>query len=115
MPRALRSRAFVVTMLTAFVLAQPAAWCSALCLLERHHAAEHPAGPGHASVTPPDCHTARSGAVEHRPLPTLSPMVPEAAARIAAAPGRWVEPAPAIVVAPHDLSRTAESPPPRLV
>jgi len=115
MPRALRSRAFVVTILTAFVLAQPAGWCSALCLLERHHAAEHAAGPVHASVTSPDCHTVRSGAVQHRPLPTLSDMAPEAAARIAAAPGRWAEPAPAIVVAPRALSRTAEPPPPRLV
>ena len=115
MPRALRSRAFAVATLAAFVLGQPAAWCSALCLLQRHHAAEQSAGAGHARVTSPDCHPTSTGAVQHRLLQTLSPMVPEVAVRLAAAPGRWTEPAPALVVAPRDLSRTAEPPPPRLV
>jgi hypothetical protein len=117
MPRAFRSRAFAVTILTAFVLAQPAAWCSALCLLERHSAAEHPAAgapDAMAAHRGADCHTTDTGAVQHGPLQTLSPMEPVTVALAAATPSRWAEPARAPVISPLDRSHTAEPPPPRL-
>ena len=123
MPLAFRSRTFVFTILAAFVLAQPAAWCSALCLLERHQAAAHAAASEAArtdaehanAVTRGECHTANTGAVRHDPLQTLSPMMPGATPRMARVPTRYAEPHRAPVINPHDRSGTTETPPPRLV
>jgi hypothetical protein len=118
MPRVLRSRGFVLVALAAFVLAQPAAWCSALCLLERHHAGAHAiAGVdrGGATLGSRDCHPTNTSAVRHGPLQDLSPMAPARAQLIAAPSTRWVGPAPMLVTTPLDRSPTAEPPPPRLV
>ncbi len=119
MPRVLRSPGFVLATLAAFVLMQPAAWCSALCLLEGNHhpAAPVAAGAGHASATlgGADCHTAESGALHRAPLPALSPMAPAGALAVATAPSRWVAPARSLVTSPAAVSPAAEPPPPRLV
>ena len=41
MLQALRSRRFALVTLAAFLLAQPAVACAALCLFESHHAVAH--------------------------------------------------------------------------
>ena len=118
MPRVLRSPGFMLATLAAFVLMQPAAWCSALCLLEGHHSPAAQAAPGshgNSVLRSGDCHTAETRAVHRAPVPTLSAMAPARAQVVAMVPSRWVAPARPLVPSPHAVSPTAEPPPPRLV
>lgn len=115
MLHALRSRGFAVTMLAAFLLAQPAALCTALCLVEQHHAAGH-AMPetvrGAATLTSSACHTA-AGTVQRDRYNLLSPMAPSRGPALAAEPADQVEPASARSAAPRQIFHSIESPPPR--
>src|SRR5215213_3009021 len=97
MLQALRSRGFAVSMLAAFLLAQPAALCTALCLMERHHAAGH-AMPETVHATPAltsnTCHTAAAGTVQRDRYSVMSPMAPSRGPAIAAELADGTEPAP---------------------
>jgi hypothetical protein len=111
----LRRRGFAVTILAAFLLAQPAALCAALCLVEQHHPAGH-AMPGTgrgAAVTASTCHTAAAGAVQRDRYSVLSPMAPSRSLTIAAELTGQVEPAPAVSAVPPQRFHPTESPPPR--
>ena len=114
--QALRSRGFAVTMLAAFLLAQPAALCTALCLVEQHHAAGH-AMPetvrGAPALTPSTCHTA-TGTVQRDRYSVLSPMVPSRGPAIAAESANQIESAPTRSPVPHQIFHPIEAPPPRL-
>jgi len=118
MLHALRSRRFALATLAAFLLAQPAAACAALCLFERHHAVAHSMprmsrdNPALASGT---CHTTDAGAVQRDLFQVLSPMAPTRAALLDVAPARWVEPVRTLLAPPHPISHTVEPPPPRVV
>jgi hypothetical protein len=118
MLKALRSRRFALATLAAFLLAQPAAACAALCLFEKHHVVAHsmpatsPENPVLANST---CHTTGAGAVQRDPVQILSPLAPTRVALLAVAPARWVEPGRALPALPRLISHTVEPPPPRLV
>jgi hypothetical protein len=118
MLQALRSRRFALATLAAFLLAQPAAACAALCLFERHHAVAHSMpsmsrdNPALAGST---CHTTSTTAVQRDPFQVLSPMAPTRVALLAVAPARWVEPVRALPALPRLISHTVEPPPPRFV
>jgi hypothetical protein len=118
MLQALRSRRFALATLAAFLLAQPAAACAALCLFESHHAAAH-SMPGISRDNPAlagsTCHSTGAGAVQRDRFEILSPMAPTRAALLAVAPTRWAEPARTLPATPHVISRTVEPPPPRFV
>ena len=118
MLQALRSRRFALATLAAFLLAQPAAACAALCLFESHHAATH-SMPGTSRDNPAlagnTCHSTGAGAVQRDRFEILSPMAPTRAALLAVAPTRWVEPARTLPAPPHVISHTIEPPPPRVV
>ncbi len=118
MLQALRSRRFALATLAAFMLAQPAATCAALCLFEGHGAVAHPMprlSGGNPALAGGPCHTTSAGAVQQDPLQVLSPMVPTRAVILAVAPTRLVEPAQALPAAPRLVSHTVEPPPPRFV
>jgi hypothetical protein len=118
MLQALRSRRFALATLAAFLLAQPAAACAALCLFERHHVAAHampPVSGGSPALAGSTCHTTSAGAVQQDPLQVLSPMVPTRATVLAVAPTRLVEPAQTLPALPRLISHTVEPPPPRFV
>src|SRR5919109_3472760 len=90
-----RCRYFALATLAAFLLAQPAVGCAALCLFERHLAAAHSMSgmeQGSAVLTNSVCHASATGAVQPPPLQVLSPMAPASAPIIAVAPDRWTEP-----------------------
>jgi hypothetical protein len=118
MLHALRSRRFALATLAAFLLAQPAAACAALCLFERHHAVAHSMprmnreNPALATST---CHTTSAGSVQRDPFQILSPMAPTRVALLAVAPARWVEPVRTLAASPRLISHTVEPPPPRVV
>jgi hypothetical protein len=119
MLRTLRSRRFAFATLAAFLLAQPAVGCAALCLFETHHAGGAHAMPGMNHGKPAlsisTCHTTDTGAVQRDPVPALSPMEPARAPVIAVAPARWVEPVRTLPTPPRLISRTVKPPPPRFV
>jgi len=115
---ALRSRCLSLATLAAFLLAQPAVGCAALCLFERHLADGHAMtgmNQGSRVLTNSACHPTQTGAVQQTPLQVLSPMVPASAPIIALASDRWVEPARTLPTSPRIISHTVEPPPPRLV
>jgi hypothetical protein len=117
MLHALRSRGFAVATLLAFLVAQPVVGCVALCLFGAHHTGAHAmAGMnrGNTSLGTDACHTSNVGAIQHDPIQPLSPMEPVAAAVIAFAPARSIEPIHAIATLPPIVSRAVESPPPRI-
>jgi hypothetical protein len=116
MLQALRSRRFVaLATLAAFVLAQPAVGCAALCFFEGHPAGTH-AMPGmnHSTLASDSCHHTGSGVVHREPLQVLSPMEPAHAPVMAVAPARAV-PVRTLPVPPRLVSRSVEPPPPRFV
>jgi hypothetical protein len=119
MLQALRSRRFALATLAAFLLAQPAAACAALCLFEKHHVAAHSMSPpsrGNPTLATSTCHTTSAGAaVERDPFQVLSPMAPTRVALLAVAPARWVEPVRTLPTPPRLISHTVEPPPPRFV
>jgi hypothetical protein len=119
MLKALRSRRFALATLAAFLLAQPAAACAALCLFERHHAVAHSMpimSRDHPALAGSACHTTSAGAaVERDPFQVLSPMAPTRVALLAVAPARWVEPVRTLPTPPRLISHTVEPPPPRFV
>jgi hypothetical protein len=120
MLQALRSRRrrFVFATLAAFLLAQPAVGCAALCLLERHLAGAHVMpgiNRGNLTLGNAACHPTATGVVQRDPLQVLSPMEPALAPVIALAPARWVEPVRTFPTAPRLISHTIEPPPPRFV
>jgi hypothetical protein len=115
MLQALRSRTLALATLAAFLVAQPAVGCAALCLFERHHAGAQAMPAGSSALSGSACHTAGTGAVQRAPAKALSPMEPAHAAVIAVAAARWVQPARALPTPPPPVSHTVEPPPPRLV
>jgi hypothetical protein len=118
MLQALRSRRLAIVTLAAFLLAQPAAACAALCLFEKHHAVAHSMPrmtPGNPALASSTCHTTDAGSVQRDPSQILSPMAPTRATLVAVAPTRWVEPARTLQVPPRLVSHTVEPPPPRFV
>jgi hypothetical protein len=119
MLQALRShrRRLAFATLAAFLLAQPAVGCAALCLFERHLAGHAMVGmnQGSAALTNNACHPTETGAVQRAPLRVLSPMEPAPAPVIALAPAGWVEPVWTLPASPRLISHTVEPPPPRLV
>lgn len=118
MLHALRSRCFALATLAAFLVAQPAAACAALCLFGGHDAGTHAMsrmGEGAPAVANGACHTSSAGAVQSDPLQALSPMAPTRAVVLAVAQTRRVEPVRALAASPHLISRTVDPPPPRLV
>ena len=119
MLHALRSRRFALVTLAAFLLAQPAAACAALCLFERHHGPAHSMpsmGRDNPTLASSACHTSSAGAaVEKDPFQVLSPMAPTRVALLAVAPARWVEPVRTLPAPPRLISHTIEPPPPRFV
>jgi hypothetical protein len=117
MLRTLRSRSIAFATLAAFLLAQPAVGCAALCLFETHHVAHAMPGMNHVkpALSISTCHTTDTGAVQREPVPALSPMVPAGAPVIAAAPARWVEPVRTLPTPPRPIFHTVQAPPPRFV
>jgi len=116
MLQAFRSRRFAFLALAAFLLAQPAVGCAALCLIQRHHDQHQMAGMGGSAATGGSaCHTGVADADHHSPVQALSPMVPARAPVIAAAPTVAVAPLDVRPTLPSPVSRTVEPPPPRLV
>jgi hypothetical protein len=118
MLRTLRSRSFALATLSAFLLAQPAVGCAALCLFETHHAGAHAIpgmNHGRPALSSSACHTTDTGAVQRGPVQVLSPMEPARAPVIAVAPARWVEPVRTLPTSPHLISHSVEPPPPRFV
>ncbi len=118
MLQALRSRRFALATLAAFLLAQPAAACAALCLFERHHAVAH-AMPSMSRDNPAlstsTCHTTGAGAIQRDRYEILSPMAPTRVALLAVAPTRWVEPVRTLPATPSLISGSVDPPPPRFV
>jgi hypothetical protein len=116
--RALRSRRLAFVALAAFLLAQPAVGCAALCLFQVHDAGAH-AMPdmdqGRGTLANVACHTGISGAVQRASLQLLSPMAPTRAAVVATVAEQWVEPVGALPELPRLVSHAVESPPPRFV
>ena len=116
MLRAFRSRRFAFLALAAFVLAQPAVGCAALCLIQQHHGQHEMAGMGGSAASGGiACHTGVADADRHSPVQALSPMVPARAPVIAAVPTMAVEPLDVRPTLPPSVSPTGEPPPPRLV
>jgi hypothetical protein len=118
MLQALRSRRFALATLAAFLLAQPAAACAALCLFESHHAVAHSmprTSRENPTLAGSTCHTTGAAAVQQDQLQVLSPMAPTRVALLAVAPARWVEPVRALPTPPRLISHTVEPPPPRFV
>jgi hypothetical protein len=118
MLHALRSRRFALATLAAFLLAQPAAACAALCLLEKHHAVAHSmpgTSPGNPVLAGSTCHTTSAGAVQRDRYQVLSPMAPTRVALLDVAPTRWVEPTRTLPAPPPLISHAVEPPPPRFV
>jgi hypothetical protein len=118
MLHALRSRRLALATLAAFLLAQPAVACAALCLFEKHPAAAHSmprTSRDRAALATSTCHTTNAGTVQRDPSQILSPMAPTRATLVAVAPTRWVEPVRTLQVPPRPISRTVEPPPPRFV
>lgn len=118
MPQALRSRCFAFATLAAFLLAQPAAACAALCLFQGHDAGAHAMSlksGGNPGLGASSCHRTSAGAVQKDPFQALSPMAPTRAALLAEAPARRVEPARAAPAIPRLISHAVEPPPPRVV
>ena len=114
--QALRSRRFAFLALAAFLLAQPAAGCAVLCLVQRHHSQHEMAGMGGSAATSSTaCHTGVADADHHSSVQDLSPMVPASAAVMAAVPTVAVDPLDVRPALPSPVSRTVEPPPPRLV
>jgi hypothetical protein len=117
MLHALRSRGFALSTLVAFLVAQPIVGCVALCFFGTHHTAAHAMagmGQGKSTLGTDACHTSNVGTVQRDPIQPLSPMEPVAAAVIAFAPARSIEPIHAIATLPPIVSRAVESPPPRI-
>jgi hypothetical protein len=118
MLQALRSRRFALATLAAFLLAQPAAACAALCLFESHHAVAH-AMPSMSRDNPAlagsTCHSTSAGGVQRDRFQILSPMAPTRAALLTVAPARWAEPVRTLPASPRLVSQTVEPPPPRFV
>jgi hypothetical protein len=116
MLKALRSRRFALATLAAFLLAQPAAACAALCLFDGHHAPAH-ATPsrGNAAHAAGTCHATTAVAVQRDPFQDLSPMAPARPAAIAVAGVRWIEPVRTLPAPPRLLAHLVEPPPPRFV
>lgn len=115
---ALRSRRFALATLAAFLLAQPAAACAALCLFQGHAAGVHAMSGmsgGSRALAGSSCHTTSAGAVQQDPFQALSPMAPTRAVILALVPTRRVEPARALPASPRLISHTVEPPPPRFV
>ncbi len=118
MLQTLRSHSFALATLAAFLLAQPAVGCAALCLFERHHAGAHAMPgihPGSSALNNSACHTTGTGAAQRDPIQPLSPMEPARAPVLAVAPARWVEPVRTLPTPPRLISHTVEPPPPRFV
>jgi hypothetical protein len=116
MLQALRSRRFAFLALAAFLLAQPAVGCAALCLIQRHHGQHEMVGMGGPAATGGTaCHTGVADADHHSSVQALSPMVPARATVIGAVPTVAVEPLDLRPTLPPLVSRTVEPPPPRLV
>jgi hypothetical protein len=118
MLQALRSRILAFATLAAFLVAQPAVGCAALCLFERHHAGAQamPGGrSGSSALNTSACHTSDTGAVQRAPVQVLSPMSPARAPVIALAPVRWVQPLRTLPAPPRPIPHTVEPPPPRSV
>lgn len=111
----LRSRGFALATLAAFLLAQPAALCNALCLFERHHPAHAMPQMARGALALADsaCHSTTAGNVQQDPLNVLSPMAPTRGPVITVAPPRPVEPARRRPASPRQVFHTVESPPPR--
>jgi hypothetical protein len=118
MLKALRSRRFALATLAAFLLAQPAVACAALCLFERHHAVAH-AMPSmnrdNPALSTSTCHTTSAGGVQRDRYQILSPMAPTRVALLAVAPTRWVEPVRTLPATPSPIAGTVDPPPPRFV
>jgi hypothetical protein len=112
----LRSRGFALATLAAFLLAQPAALCTALCLFQRHHAPAHAmpqmarGGPAMATSA---CHPTTAGDIQQDRFNVLSPMAPTRGPVIAVAPPGPVEAARMRPASPREVFHTVESPPPR--
>jgi hypothetical protein len=118
MLRALRSRGFALATLGGFLLAQPAAFCTALCLVQRHHAAAHAmphTARGNSALATSTCHTTTAADVQRDAFNILSPMAPSRGPVIAVASPRPAEPAQTRAASPRQIFHTVESPPPRLV
>ena len=118
MLRALRSRVSALATLAAFLLAQPAVACAALCLLQGHAASVHAMSGmsgGSPAVADGPCHTSSAGAVQRDPFQALSPMAPTRAAVVAVAPAHRVEQVLLLPARPPFVSHSVEPPPPRLV
>lgn len=114
----LRSRGFALATLGAFLLAQPAALCTALCLIEQHHAATHAmphTARGNSAAAASTCHTTTAADVQRDAFNILSPMAPSRGPVIAVAAPRPAEPARTRAASPRQIFHTVESPPPRLV
>lgn len=118
MLQALRSRSVALATLAAFLVAQPAALCAALCLFERHDPAvrsmlgmDHGTPALHGGV----CHSGVTDAAPHSTIEVLSPMAPARAVVIVAAQEHLVEPLWTLPTFPRPVFRTAEPPPPRFV
>ena len=112
-----RCRYLALGTLAAFLLAQPAVGCAALCLFERHLAVHHGMqGMSHGSavLTNSACHPSETGGVQRTPLPTLSPMESVEPILIAVAPGRSTEPIWTLPTAPRLVAHLVDPPPPRL-
>jgi hypothetical protein len=113
-----RRRCLALATLAAFLIAQPAVGCAALCAFERHLAGTHTMSGmerGSVALTNSVCHASATGTVQQPPLQVLSPMVPASAPFLADAPERWTEPIWSMPAAPHLVSHSIEPPPPRLV
>ena len=107
---------FAFLALAAFLLAQPAVGCAALCLLQRHYGQHEMGGMGGSSASGRvACHTgvatptttprSRPSRPWCRPTSTCSPRLPVAA----------VEPLDRFRPPPRRVTRTVDPPPPRLV
>ncbi len=117
MLKALRSRGFALATLTAFMVAQPVVACTALCLLEKHHAGAHAMPGTHSGSTTlgnAACHPV-TGAVQRGPVQVLSPIEPAHAPVIAMVPARSVEPLRLLPIPPRLIAHSIEPPPPRFV
>jgi hypothetical protein len=114
----LRARRYLaLATLAAFLLAQPAVGCAALCLFERHVAGGHMMpgmNQGSKILTNSACHPTATGTVQRAPFQVLPPMQPASAPVIAVAPDRWIEPVWTLPTAPRLISPKLEPPPPRL-
>jgi hypothetical protein len=118
MLQVLRSRHLALATLAAFLLAQPAAACAAVCLFEKHHAVAHSmprTSHENSALASSTCHTTNAGAVQRDSFQILSPMAPARVALLGVAPTRWVEPVRTLPAAPRLISHTVEPPPPRIV